>query len=114
VIATLSGELQGYQPGEIVILTPYVGQLKLIRQQLERFMTVVLSDRDLEELPEPDGEADHQVCPNILVCLALMSKPLSPAEDLCLLDQSTHFVRFAKWGSSSPGLCLKHLPDLVT
>lgn len=53
---------QGYRPGEVVILTPYVGQLLLIRRQLGRFMTVVLSDRDLEDLPEDD--VDNEASPS--------------------------------------------------
>jgi hypothetical protein len=46
---------QGYRSGDVVILTPYVGQLLLIRKRLEKYMTVVLSDRDLEDLPEEEG-----------------------------------------------------------
>lgn len=38
--------------GDITILTPYVGQLLKLRQELGRFMTVMLNDRDMEALPE--------------------------------------------------------------
>ena len=45
---------QGYKSGEVTILTPYVGQLLKLRQQLSRYMTVILNERDLDALPDSE------------------------------------------------------------
>ena len=41
---------QGYKAGDITILTPYVGQLLLLRAEVRKYMRFVVSDRDAEEL----------------------------------------------------------------
>lgn len=41
---------QGYPAGEVTILTPYVGQLCLIRQAVGRRMGVIVGDADAEQL----------------------------------------------------------------
>lgn len=48
--------MQRYSPGDVTIITPYVGQLQRLRQHLGRHMTVALNDRDLEAL------SDEEVC----------------------------------------------------
>ena len=50
----LCDAMQGYGSGEVTILTPYVGQLLRLRQEVGRYMTVVLNDRDLEAIPEDE------------------------------------------------------------
>jgi hypothetical protein len=42
--------LQGYAPGEITILTPYLGQLKRLQTLLAKTTLVFIDDRDEEEL----------------------------------------------------------------
>lgn len=44
--------LQGYKDGEVAILTPYVGQLRLIRREVEKFMTAAVNDRDAQDLAQ--------------------------------------------------------------
>ena len=41
---------QGYKAGGVTILTPYVGQLMLLRQEAKKYMSFVVSDKDEEEL----------------------------------------------------------------
>ena len=41
---------QGYQAGDITILTPYVGQLMLLRAEVRKYMRFVVSDKDAEQL----------------------------------------------------------------
>ncbi|KAI8900700.1 P-loop containing nucleoside triphosphate hydrolase protein [Globomyces pollinis-pini] len=41
---------KGYKPDDIVILTPYVGQLLKIRKKLQSLYTVFISDRDTSQL----------------------------------------------------------------
>lgn len=45
---------QGYRPTDVVILTPYLGQLKLIGQVLDKYMTAVVSERDQEQMPQKE------------------------------------------------------------
>lgn len=41
---------QGYAAGEVTILTPYVGQLRVIARELGKLMDVVVGDTDAEQL----------------------------------------------------------------
>lgn len=41
---------QGYKAGDITILTPYVGQLLLLRAEVRRYMRFMVNERDAEEL----------------------------------------------------------------
>ena len=43
---------QGYAAGEVTILTPYVGQLRLIIRELSKLMDVVVGDLDAEQLAD--------------------------------------------------------------
>ncbi|RAH81245.1 hypothetical protein BO86DRAFT_448597 [Aspergillus japonicus CBS 114.51] len=43
-----------YGPGEIAVLTPYVGQLRLLRDILEQEMTLIIGERDAEGLGEAE------------------------------------------------------------
>ena len=43
---------QGYEDGEVTILTPYVGQLRLLRQEVSKYMTAVVNDRDAADLAD--------------------------------------------------------------
>ena len=46
-----------YRPEDIVVLTPYLGQLRKLRQELSRSLAVVISDRDADQL-EAEGAED--------------------------------------------------------
>ena len=51
---------QGYAPGQIAVLTPYVGQLKLLRKQLSDVTMVFVDDADEAELQkEADRGSEH-------------------------------------------------------
>lgn len=41
---------QGYKAGDITILTPYVGQLMLLKAEVRKYMQFVVSDKDAEQL----------------------------------------------------------------
>ena len=41
---------QGYPAGQVTLLTPYVGQLRLIIRELSKLMDVVVGDQDAEQL----------------------------------------------------------------
>jgi superfamily I DNA and/or RNA helicase len=45
-----------YKPGEIAVLTPYVGQLRLFKDKLENIVDLVISEPDLAGLDELEGE----------------------------------------------------------
>jgi hypothetical protein len=52
---------QGYKPDQIAVLTPYVGQLLLIRKKLSSAnMIVALDERDLQEIEAKGGEIEDQ------------------------------------------------------
>ncbi|KAF9093273.1 hypothetical protein BGX23_003500 [Mortierella sp. AD031] len=47
----------GYdQPGDIAVLTPYLGQLSKLRDHLRKSFMLVIDDRDLEQLEENEAE----------------------------------------------------------
>ena len=48
-----------YKPGQIAILTPYVGQLRLLRDQLEGIVDLLLTDQDLADIEESEAEEDE-------------------------------------------------------
>jgi AAA domain len=50
--------IKGYCAEDLVILTPYVGQLKVIRDKLRDSFTVTISDRDIQEMRKMDDEDD--------------------------------------------------------
>ncbi|KAK2008989.1 P-loop containing nucleoside triphosphate hydrolase protein [Colletotrichum eremochloae] len=41
-----------YKSGEIAVLTPYLGQLKKLRQKLGSIMQIIVNDRDMKDLDE--------------------------------------------------------------
>ncbi|KAI2873818.1 hypothetical protein CBS11852_10733 [Aspergillus niger] len=43
-----------YGPGEIAVLTPYVGQLRMLRNVLEKEMTIIISETDSDALDESE------------------------------------------------------------
>lgn len=47
-----------YKPGEIAILTPYIGQLRLLRDQLEGIVDLVIAEQDMADLDESEAEED--------------------------------------------------------
>ncbi|TKA68558.1 hypothetical protein B0A55_11214 [Friedmanniomyces simplex] len=47
-----------YRPGDIAIITPYLGQLRKIRAKLGNTFNIVLNDRDVDEL-QKDGVDDE-------------------------------------------------------
>lgn len=48
-----------YKPGDIAILTPYIGQLRLLRDKLEGIVDRVIGGQDLADLRESEGELDE-------------------------------------------------------
>lgn len=55
-----------YKPGEIAILTPYTGQLRLLEDQLEGIVDLVIGDQDLADLNESKESAkSHRKIGNI-------------------------------------------------
>lgn len=44
--------LQGYNPGDIAIVTPYVGQLMKLRAALQGQFALALNELDLEEIQQ--------------------------------------------------------------
>jgi superfamily I DNA and/or RNA helicase len=56
---------QGGARHSVTVLTGYVGQLLLLRQELERHMCVCVDDRDAAELAElePEGGAEAEAAP---------------------------------------------------
>ncbi|KAG0380217.1 hypothetical protein BGX24_009554 [Mortierella sp. AD032] len=47
----------GYdQPGDIAVLTPYLGQLSKLREHLKKSFMLVIDDRDMEQLEENEAE----------------------------------------------------------
>ncbi|KAI8074522.1 hypothetical protein BC940DRAFT_288446 [Gongronella butleri] len=50
----------GYdQPGDIAILTPYLGQLAKLRDRLRKSFTLAIDDKDLEQLDQVEGIQDQ-------------------------------------------------------
>jgi hypothetical protein len=47
-----------YKPGEIAVLTPYVGQLRVLRDMLADVAELIIAERDLEDLDISDAEVD--------------------------------------------------------
>lgn len=47
-----------YKPGEIAVLTPYMSQLRILREMLGEMMELIISERDLEELDTLDAKAE--------------------------------------------------------
>lgn len=47
-----------YRPGEVAILTPYIGQLRLLRDKLEGIVDLVIGGQDQVDLGESEAEID--------------------------------------------------------
>jgi hypothetical protein len=45
-----------YKPGEIAVLTPYVGQLRILRDMLAEVVELIIGERDLADLEASDAE----------------------------------------------------------
>ncbi|KAH8594174.1 hypothetical protein B0O99DRAFT_652786 [Bisporella sp. PMI_857] len=45
-----------YKPGEIAVLTPYVGQLRILRDMLAEVVEPIIGERDLADLDAPEVE----------------------------------------------------------
>jgi hypothetical protein len=58
----------GYKDGDIAVLTPYVGQLRKLRDSLERVFSVELSREDKKEMDEFD---------ELPIAVRIERKPLS-------------------------------------
>ncbi|WDK18721.1 hypothetical protein CGRA01v4_10007 [Colletotrichum graminicola] len=48
-----------YKSGDIAVLTPYLGQLKKLRQKLGSIMQIIVNDRDTEDLAEIDSSDER-------------------------------------------------------
>ena len=49
-----------YKPGDIAILTPYIGQLRHLRDQLDGIVDLVIADQDLADLDESEQDDDNE------------------------------------------------------
>jgi superfamily I DNA and/or RNA helicase len=47
-----------YKRGEIAVLTPYVGQLRILRDLLEKEVDLIIAEKDLEDLDASDVDMD--------------------------------------------------------
>jgi superfamily I DNA and/or RNA helicase len=47
-----------YRPGEIAVLTPYMGQLRILKDMLAEVVELIIGEKDLEELCASDAGAD--------------------------------------------------------
>jgi hypothetical protein len=45
-----------YKPGDIAVLTPYLGQLQILRRKMESMFEIYINDRDLDELDAAQDE----------------------------------------------------------
>ncbi|KIL84056.1 hypothetical protein FAVG1_12753 [Fusarium avenaceum] len=45
-----------YRPGDIAVLTPYLGQLQLLRRRMESMFEIYVNDRDLDDLEAAQDE----------------------------------------------------------
>ena len=66
---------QGYPAGEVTILTPYVGQLRLIRQAVASRMDVIVSDTDADQLARRVGSV--LACPLAYLLTRLLACSLA-------------------------------------
>jgi hypothetical protein len=53
-----------YGPGQIAVLTPYVSQLKKLREKLGTCMQIVLGDRDVQELENTEKDSPINTIPS--------------------------------------------------
>ena len=51
---------QGYAPGQLVVLTPYLGQLLEVQSQLSRVARVELDERDKQKLTDAGAEEEGE------------------------------------------------------
>ncbi len=49
-----------YKPGEIAVLTPYVAQLRILRDMLGEVVELIIGERDLADLDASEAEADDR------------------------------------------------------
>jgi hypothetical protein len=47
-----------YKPSEIAVLTPYVGQVRILRDMLEEVVELIIRERDLADLDASEVEVD--------------------------------------------------------
>ena len=69
---------QGYKEGEITILTPYVGQLRLISQAVAKYVDILIGDSDNEQLALLVG---CQIC---ALCGYELSQPQMEQKGKCM------------------------------
>lgn len=53
-----------YRPGDIAVLTPYLGQLQLLRRRMESMFEIYVNDRDLDELEAAQDEDEDSNRPH--------------------------------------------------
>ncbi|GIZ38336.1 hypothetical protein CKM354_000175600 [Cercospora kikuchii] len=64
MVVALVGHLQKqgvYAADDIAVLTPYLGQLRLLRAKLKKSFDIILNDRDVNELAQDDATKDEVV-----------------------------------------------------
>ena len=63
MIAALVRHLQRqgvYAANDIAVLTPYLGQLRELRRELQNFVDIILNDRDVDELAKDGEQSDEE------------------------------------------------------
>ncbi|WPB08494.1 uncharacterized protein RHO25_013160 [Cercospora beticola] len=61
MVAALVGHLQKqgvYTANDIAVLTPYLGQLRHLKEKLQNSFGIILNDRDIDELAQEDATKD--------------------------------------------------------
>ncbi|GKU06754.1 unnamed protein product [Fusarium langsethiae] len=54
-----------YRAGDIAVITPYLGQLQLLRRKMESMFEICVNDRDSDELEAIEGEGVEASLPNV-------------------------------------------------
>lgn len=49
-----------YKPSEIAVLTPYIRQLRILRDMLEEVVELIIRERDLADLDALEVEVDRR------------------------------------------------------
>jgi hypothetical protein len=75
----------GYREGDIVVLTPYLGQLRKLRESFSRVFSVQLSERDNDDL----AELDLFEIPSEQTLEKVVRKPLSQTVRIATVSQTS-------------------------
>ncbi|KPM46450.1 hypothetical protein AK830_g203 [Neonectria ditissima] len=68
-----------YAAGDIAVLTPYLGQLQLLRRRMESMFEICVNDRDLNELETLQADSSESKPPTALVSKTTLLKSIRVA-----------------------------------